>query len=107
MRAASFLVVLLAACGQACVPSPQPAPVPPDATDAAPVILDGAASPCEAACQNLTALCGPQATDCAEVMAKVDGRRLIRTPSGAALTCASVAGAVGKAGVAALGVSCP
>ena len=106
MRAVEIFVVLLAACGQACVPSPNPSPIPPDATDAAPVVLDGT-TPCQAACLNMAALCGPQPTDCPSVFAHVDGARLIRTPSGAALTCMAIAGAASRADVAALGVACP
>ena len=100
------LIALVLLAVAACTPSPSPAPMPPDATDAAPT-LDGATSPCAAACATMAALCGPQATDCATVFTHVDGARLIRTPSGAPLTCAAVAAATSKGDVAALGVSCP
>ncbi|HLK36900.1 MAG TPA: hypothetical protein VKU41_09135 [Polyangiaceae bacterium] len=107
MRAIEAFVVILAACGAGCPPNP--APVPPDATDGSPWSPrpDADLTPCQAACTNLTALGCAVEADCVQVMAHVDGARLVRTATGAPMTCAAVAAASSKAGVMALGVSCP
>jgi hypothetical protein len=104
------LYVALAAFSLAgCPPPTPPAPVPLDATDAspAPMPASDASTPCQAACDRLSLLCGSQPADCVTVYANIDGRRLVRTSSGAALTCAAVASAVDKPGMAALGITCP
>ena len=106
-----WLYVALAAISLAgCPPPAPPAPVPPDAADAAPVPPVDAApyqTPCEAACDRLSLLCGPQPADCVTVYAAIDGRRLIREPSGMPLSCADIASAVDKPSVRALGIACP
>ena len=105
MKKLLFALLILTGCPQT-VP---PAPVPPDATDAAPTpTMDssGPVTPCEAACTNLTNFCGAQLPDCIETFAAVDGQKLIREPSGKILTCVDVAAATSKAGIQALGVHC-
>jgi hypothetical protein len=106
VRKIAALLVLFAF---ACQPVPAPAPMPPDATDGAPTpLLDGSpATPCSAACSNLSALGCPVATDCVTVLAHVDGARLVRLAGGTTLTCAMLAAATSKAAVQSLGVSCP
>ena len=86
MRIVEAFVILLAACGQACVPSPSPAPLPPDASDAS-------TTPCAAACARLASLqCAVGlAPDCVTVLARIDGMRLVRSDAGVALTCAELA----------------
>jgi hypothetical protein len=113
MKAVSgFVLLALTAC-----PPPNPGPVPPDATDAAPIVVSDAGpsssdapapqTPCSAACSTLSKLGCPVEPDCVTVMAHIDGAHLIRTSSGTFMTCTAVASATSKAGVAALGVSCP
>ena len=104
------LYVVLAAISLAgCPPPAPPAPVPPDATDAspAPAPLGDASTPCQAACDALARICGPQPADCVTVYANIDGRRLVREPNGRPLTCTDVAAANDKPSVRGLGVSCP
>lgn len=94
---------------QACPPSP--APPPPDATiDAAPPLLDAAPheSDCAAACGVMAVVCqAPQPSTCASTLANVERDRLIRTPSGASLTCACVRAATSKPALTACGAPCP
>jgi hypothetical protein len=106
VRFYGLYVSLLGISLAGCPPSVPPAPVPPDATDAAPA-PPGPSTPCQAACDRLALLCGPQPADCVTVYAAIDGRRLVRTSSGAPLTCAAVASAVDKPGMVALGITCP
>jgi hypothetical protein len=106
--------ILLLAC-VACTPLPPPAPIP-DASDAsafgagdAPLaVADGPLTPCEAACAVLAAAGCPagRAGDCARVLASVEAGRLIRTSSGASLTCQAVANAKTGNDIHALGLSC-
>jgi hypothetical protein len=104
MRFGSLLAMALLGC-----PPPQPAPVPPDATDAAPG-FDAAPPtvPCQAACATLTLLGCPEGIpfDCVTVLAHIEGARAKRTPSGAPVTCAGVASATTVAQVRAAGVAC-
>lgn len=108
------LAIFAALALTACPPSQPPAPVPPDATDGAPMPVQDAAAPpgpttpCEAACAALARLCGPQLDDCVQVMSQIDGQRILReTVSGKPLTCADVAAATSKTAMRALGVVCP
>jgi len=96
------LLAAFAACLIGCPPSAPPAPVPPDAADAAP---DGP-TPCQAACDALAHACGAQAPACVSTMAHIDGTRLVRTPSGNPLTCAAVAACTSAACVRGLGIGC-
>ena len=109
MRSFRDLQIALASGACACFlgaavggcPSQPPPLTPVDASDAA-------STPCASACATLAALgCleGAQ-TDCVPVLAHLDGARAIRTPSGAALTCAAIASAQTVAAVEALGVVC-
>jgi len=50
--------------------------------------------------------CGPQQPDCTTVMARIDGARVIREPSGKALTCSDITGATSAAAMRALGIAC-
>jgi hypothetical protein len=77
---------------------------PPDASDAAPA----PSGPCEAACNNLAALgCdeGRYAT-CIGIMAHIEAQRLVRTSTGAPLTCAAAANAKTVSDVHSLGLDC-
>lgn len=89
--------VLLVAC-----PSPKPAPTPPpDASDSGP-------ADCMAACAQLHSLgCAEgAASDCAASLGTVERLRLVRTPSGAPLSCAAVARATSVAEARGLGIAC-
>jgi hypothetical protein len=106
MRLGSLLALALLGC-----PPPHPAPVPPDATDAAPAPAGDAlppTTPCQAACATLTLLGCPEGlpSDCVTVLAHIEGARAKRTPSGAPVTCAGVASATTVAQVRAAGVAC-
>jgi hypothetical protein len=108
------LAIFVLACA-ACTPLPAPAPIP-DASDASAfgagdallAVVDGAVGPCEAACAVLAAAGCPagRATDCARVLSSVETARLIRTASGAPLTCQALAGAKTGNDIHALGLSC-
>lgn len=95
----------------ACPPGAPPAPVPPDATDAAPTPASDASAPmtpCQAACDVLARLCGPQKPDCVTAMAHVDGSKSIRNgATGKPLTCMDVADAGSAAELRAIGETCP
>lgn len=112
----SRLILALCAAlsvGATCPPNP-PAPVPPDAdaAPAPPVVVDAAPMPsdagtaCQVACANLTRLCHPQASDCADTLQKVNDHSTIRTPCAQtlcpALTCAALVAARTPADVRAL-----
>jgi hypothetical protein len=99
-KLAFLLAVLwgLAACPPAVVPPG------PDASDAA--AAPDAGSTCATACTTMTALCGPQSTLCVTSMTEIETRRLIRSPSGAPVTCACVAAASSLAALKACGVAC-
>ena len=98
--------ISLAACHQI----PNPSPVPPDASDAAPPAPAADASPstpCQAACDAMARVCGTQQTDCVTVMANIDGRRLVRKSNGQPLTCADVSAAPDRPSMRGLGIGCP
>lgn len=102
------ILATLALALQACPPSPSP-PSPDATTDGGP-LLDAApqGSDCAAACAVIAAICQtPQAKTCASTLTNVERDRLIRTPSGASLTCACVAAATSKPALVACGASCP
>lgn len=75
---------------------------------AAPPVPPTPTSPCAAACVTLRALGCPEGIpdDCVTILAREDGQRGIRTPSGAPLTCEAVAGVRTAAEARALGVPC-
>lgn len=90
-----------------CPPSPQP-PAP-DSSDAGMHPVAGDAGPaCVAACTKLSALACSEgdAIDCAVVLQHVQDSRLVRSPSGDALSCACLAKASSRADVQACGVAC-
>lgn len=92
-----------------CPPPAPPAPIPPDATDAAPLPLgDGAPTvPCQAACDNRARLCGPQQPDCVQTYAHIESARVRLNPTtGLALTCYDVADAGSVAALTAIGAGC-
>lgn len=109
MRAFIGALLLLVACQP---PSPPvPPPNPPDASDAASPALGDAlppTTPCEAACVNLRVLGCKEAIpgDCIRVLAHIESAHLVRTTSGAPLTCTGIAGAKSPADARAQGVAC-
>lgn len=97
-----------------CPPGPPPVPPGPDASDASsPTVGDSAPTPptanCGIACSNLADLgCSEgKATDCQVVMQHANDDRLIRSESGAPLSCACLAAAKDKVSARACGVHCP
>lgn len=108
----------------ACHPVPQPAPIPPDATDAAPTpVADAAPAPVgdapapgakcpdwTAACQALSAA-GCQLgtyTDCPAFMLRDFGSGHVENKAtGAPMTCAAIAAVHTKADAQRLGFACP
>ena len=83
---------------------------PPDSSDAAPILIDGAiVTPCQAACVRLSTLGCPSglAPDCVETFSHCDGSRQCAGMTGKPIQCAPVAVATSKAGVVAAGVACP
>jgi hypothetical protein len=102
------LAFIFAAVTTGCFHPTPPGPVPPDA-DAAPWVPSDAgppATPCQAACDVLAHVCGPQLADCATTYAHIESARQRREPDGAALTCQAVASANSAAEVRALGLPC-
>ena len=99
--------LLLVASGCQPTTPPQPPPQPPDASDAAPGPMPPS-TPCQVACAALAAAGCPEghASDCAEVLGRVEAARLVRTPSGEPLTCAAVATAKSQSDARAQGISC-
>lgn len=99
MRSFAFAALLfLAGC-----PNP---PNPPPPWDGG--MPEGATSPCVAACNVLNALGCPEgkADDCTTTMARLDGERMVRSVSGAPMTCAAVAAAKTAYEAHNLGVPC-
>lgn len=118
-RAFPFLALCALLLAMGCPPPGPPSPVPPDAdaapsppvvVDAAPMPVD-ASSTCQAACGNLTLLCGPQHPDCPAVLQLVNDKSTKRIPCGQtlcpALTCRDLVAASTVAAIKALGVGCP
>ncbi len=122
-RTLCYIVWGLAWIAYGCTPSPVPPPLP-DASDAslppAPK-LDGAPGPsmdaspapppdplCMTACAALGAAGCPEADagDCSSVLHQVELDRLVRSPSGAPLSCACLAGAHSGADARLCGVPC-
>ncbi|HXN30595.1 MAG TPA: hypothetical protein VN894_01990 [Polyangiaceae bacterium] len=94
----------------ACARIPSPAPVPTyDASDAAPYAVgDGAPgteTPCQLACDRLSAICGPQGAACPTVWDLIESRQEIQKPHGGALSCSDVLLAHDRAGMLAIGVT--
>jgi hypothetical protein len=105
----AIIAVYLSLALTACPPPGPPAPIPPDATDAAPtptVDASPVSYPCQGACSVLTAYCGPQLPDCAAVYTHIESTRERREPSGKALTCADIAMATSAATIRVLGIPC-
>lgn len=102
-----YLVAALLVTACTGVPTPPPVVPPPDAHDSAPPLDAPAPAACEAACAKLGTLCGAQSAGCVEVWQKINDKRLIREPSGRALSCSDVAMAGSSADVRALGADCP
>jgi hypothetical protein len=103
----------------ACPPVTPPVPPTPDASDAASTPVQDASAatdappvpttPCQAACDRMTAICGPQPPNCVTVMADEDGARILREPEGGRpLMCGDIAAATDKAAMQAIiGAGCP
>lgn len=103
--ALALVLTFLAGCPAPAPPSPPPGP---DATDAAPLPPGPFASPCQAACDALRSAGCPEGSqaDCITVLAHIDGDRLVRTPAGPAMTCASVAAVKSVAEARQQGIRC-
>lgn len=84
-----------------CPPPGPPAPVPPDATDAAP-----SADPCQAACDRMVALGCIVGTACVAAEHHMQDAREVLRPDGGGLTCADIAAATTRAALATLGIHC-
>jgi hypothetical protein len=104
MKLLLLAVLLLPAC------PPAPVPPAPPLADAAPYVPTPDASPpgtpCQAACDALSRLCGAQLGDCVRTLAHIESARLIRENSGQPLTCADVASASSVATMRTLGLAC-
>jgi hypothetical protein len=100
-------------CIAVCSCTPSTVTPPPDSSDAAPILGDGAQTPCSAACSVLASLGCPSGMqpDCVSVLAHCDGSRqcaqTVGPHVGQAIACAPIAAATSKAGVVAAGVACP
>jgi hypothetical protein len=112
---ALFAIVAIAHC----TPPPQPVTPPTDASDAAqpscfdsapPPTLDAAPVPlvpCQAACDALNRLCGPQTDACVRTWAHIESAHERRRYDGQPATCSGVSEATTKAAMRAAGATCP